>query len=67
MRKECARIGRDPNEIEITLALPARDPDAVRGCAKLGASRLVMGPPGFDRKTIDAGLAQLKSELTDRL
>jgi len=67
MRRECERVGRDAAEIEITLALPARDPEAVRRCASLGASRLVMGPPGFDRKTIDGGLAALKSELIDRL
>jgi len=67
MRAECERIGRDPTEIEITLPLPARNPDAVRRYEKLGASRLVMGPPGYDRKTIDAGLGQLKIDLLDLL
>jgi probable F420-dependent oxidoreductase len=67
MRRECDRVGRNAAEIEITLPLPARDPEAVRRYAALGASRLIMGPPGFDRKTIDDGLAALKSELIDRL
>ena len=63
MRKECARIGRDPAEIEITMPLPGKDPEAIRRCEKLGASRFIMPPPGFDAKTIDAGLAELKSTL----
>jgi probable F420-dependent oxidoreductase len=67
LRAECEKIGRDPAEIEITLPLPARDPAAVARYRELGASRLVMGPPGFDRASIDAGIAKLRSELLDRL
>lgn len=67
LRAECEKIGRDPAEIEITLPLPARDPAAVARYREIGASRLVMGPPGFDRASIDAGIAKLRSELLDRL
>jgi len=67
LRAECEKIGRDPAAIEITLPLPARDPAAVARYRELGASRLVMGPPGFDRASIDAGIAKLRSELLDRL
>ena len=60
MRKECERIKRDPREIEITMPLPGKDPAAIRRCVELGASRFIMPPPGFDAKTIDAGIAELK-------
>lgn len=59
MKRECDRVGRNAAEIEITLPLPGRDAEAIRRYVKLGASRFVMPPPGFDPKGIDAGLAEL--------
>ena len=63
MRRECERIGRDAAEIEITAPLPDRDQATVTRYTKLGVSRFVMPPPGFDRKSVDAGLAELQSAL----
>lgn len=67
MRAECERIGRDPAQIEITLPLLARDPGYVERARTLGAGRLVTAPPGFDRASIDAGLAGLRRDLLERL
>jgi probable F420-dependent oxidoreductase len=65
MRAECAKVGRDPSEIEITFPLLAQDMDFVRRCRSLGVGRLVTGPPGFDRKTLDSGVADLKKRFLD--
>jgi probable F420-dependent oxidoreductase len=56
MGEECARIGRDPKQIEITTALPGVDLDAIRRLEDQGVSRLVMGPPAFDPEGLRKGL-----------
>ena len=56
MGEECARIDRDPGEIEITTALPGRDVDAIKALEDQGVSRCVMGPPAFDHDGIEKGL-----------
>ena len=56
MGDECAKLGRDPKEIEITTSLPGHDLDAIKALEDQGVSRLVMGPPAFDRDGIEKGL-----------
>ncbi|MGH0030264.1 MAG: LLM class F420-dependent oxidoreductase [Myxococcota bacterium] len=56
MGEECAKLGRDPQEIEITTSLPGQDLDAIRALEDQGVSRCVMGPPAFDREGIEKGL-----------
>ncbi len=63
LRDECARIGRDPEEVEISTMMMGRDLDAVRRMQDLGVARLVMGPPAFD----DAGLDRALGEFADRI
>jgi probable F420-dependent oxidoreductase len=58
MREECAKVGRDPSEIELTTALPGLDPDAIKRVAELGVSRFVIGPPGADAASALDGLAK---------
>ena len=53
---ECARVGRDPAEIEITATAPGVDLDAIRRLEDQGVSRLVIGPPGFTREALRRGL-----------
>jgi probable F420-dependent oxidoreductase len=48
MRDECARIGRDPAEIELTTVLARHDLDAVKEAEDLGISRLLIPPLAFD-------------------
>lgn len=56
MGQECARVGRKPEEIEITTGLPGMDLDAIRRLEDRGVSRLVMGPPAFDRDGLRQGI-----------
>jgi probable F420-dependent oxidoreductase len=56
MGEECARIGRDPAEIEITTGFPVTDLDAVKRAQDLGVSRLMIPPPGFDPEGLRKGL-----------
>ncbi|MCB1746769.1 MAG: LLM class F420-dependent oxidoreductase [Gammaproteobacteria bacterium] len=65
MAEECAKIGRDPNEIEITAVMGADDPALVEGMAAAGVSRLLaaydMGSGKFAPGDIDAWLDGLAS------
>jgi probable F420-dependent oxidoreductase len=65
MRTECERIGRNPDEIEITTgSLPT--PDEVKRVEDLGVSRFVIAPPGFDEEAVEAGLEKLGNELISK-
>ena len=59
IKKECAETGRDPAEIEISCGADVRDPDAIQRLRDLGVSRVVTGPPGFDKDTVSKGLDAL--------
>jgi probable F420-dependent oxidoreductase len=63
MSDECAKLGRDPEEIEITTSIPAMDVDAIRRLEDRGVSRVVMGPPAFDRDGISRGLDRLANDI----
>jgi len=67
MGDECARVGRDPQKIEITTALPGPDLDAIRRLEDQGVSRLVMGPPGFDPEGLRKGLDEFANGVMARL
>ena len=67
LAKECARVGRDPKQIEITTAAPGPDLDAIRRLEDEGVSRLVMGPPGFDRNAVRAGLDKFANAVIAKL
>ena len=62
LRAECARIGRDPGEIEITTgSLPTLD--EVKRLEDMGVDRFTVGPPGFTLDAVSAGLEKLGNEL----
>lgn len=62
IKAECARIGRDPSEIEITTgSVPT--PDEVKRLEDLGVDRFVTGPPGFAPDDLKAGLEKLGDQL----
>jgi probable F420-dependent oxidoreductase len=67
MGEECARVGRKPEEIEITTSLPGFDLDAIRRLEDRGVSRLVMGPPAFDRDGLSAGLEKFAESIMRKL
>ena len=67
MSDECAKVGRDPAQIEITTASPGNDLDAIKRLEDQGVSRLVMGPPGFDRETIERSLGEFADNVLAKL
>ena len=56
MRDECRAIGRDPAEIELTLALRSWNLDLVRRYQDLGISRLAIAPPTYAKDELRAEL-----------
>jgi probable F420-dependent oxidoreductase len=64
---ECSRVGRAVSEIEITLPMPGRKLERIRRFRELGAARLTMGPPGFDKQGITDGLSRFADEILSKL
>lgn len=67
MSDECAKLGRDPKQIEITTALPGNDIDAIKALADQGVSRCVMPPPAFDHDGIEKGLDAFANQVMAKL
>ncbi len=67
LKDECVRIGRDPAEIEVTASANFRDPDAIKRLRDLGVSRVVSGPPAFDRDGLTKGLEELGNQVIAKL
>lgn len=63
LREECARVGRSPDEIEVTATGPVRTKDDARRYEEMGVSRLILMPPAFDPDGLEKGL----EEIGDRL
>lgn len=61
LRDECAKVGRDPAEIELTAGMMVPDHEAIARHEEMGFSRLVMAPPGFDRDGISRGFEAFAS------
>ncbi|HEB89608.1 MAG TPA: TIGR03619 family F420-dependent LLM class oxidoreductase [Deltaproteobacteria bacterium] len=65
LKAECARIGRDPGEIEITTGgVPTLD--EVKRLEDMGVSRFTVGPPGFTPDALREGLEKLGNELISK-
>ena len=67
MRDECAKIGRDPAEIELTVAAGLPDPGRVRQYQEIGASRMMLNPPAFDADGIRRGLNEFADNVIAQL
>lgn len=67
LREECATIGRDPAEIEITAGAPGTGLDAIRRHRDLGVSRLTIAAPGRDVDQVRKGLEQFASGVIAKL
>jgi len=65
--EECARLGRNPREIEITAGRAALDLDSVRRYEDLGVARLTLPPPAFDPDGLHAGLHEFGDRVIARL
>lgn len=55
LRDECAKVGRNADEIELTAGMMMPDPDLVARHEEMGFTRLVMAPPGLDKDGISRG------------
>jgi probable F420-dependent oxidoreductase len=55
MREECAKVGRNADEIEITGGMMQPDPDVITRHEEMGFSRMLMPPPGWDHDGISRG------------
>jgi hypothetical protein len=67
IRAECAEIGRDPNEIELTASAAGTDLDTIKRYQDIGVSRLVMAPPGFDPDGIERGREAFGNDVLAKL
>jgi probable F420-dependent oxidoreductase len=67
LRDECRRLGRRPEEVEITAGRGKLDLDGVRRMQDLGVSRIMTGPPAFDPDGIRQGLGELADKVISKL
>jgi probable F420-dependent oxidoreductase len=70
---ECRGIGRDPDEIELTVSVQPQaewgpsDLDTIRRHEEIGASRVLIAPPGFDAEAIRKGLTEFSDKVIAKL
>ncbi|MBI3949043.1 MAG: TIGR03619 family F420-dependent LLM class oxidoreductase [Acidobacteria bacterium] len=64
---ECGKIGRNPDEIQITTGMPNLDLDTVRRYQDMGVSRLMIAPPGFDRDAVRKRLERFGDNIISKL
>ena len=67
VREECERIGRNPDEIELTAGGPANDLDQIKRMQDLGVSRMIIPPPAFDPDGIERGFEKFANEIISKL
>lgn len=67
MTDECARIGRNPDEIELSLGAGLADLDTVKKAQDLGVARIGIAPPGFDMDSIKKGLDDWNDNIASKL
>jgi probable F420-dependent oxidoreductase len=67
MRVECANIGRNPAEIEISVAVPELTLDSVKRAQDLGISRVATVASGSDRESLTRSLEGIANSIIARL
>jgi len=67
MRSECAAIGRNPAEIEISVAMPELALDDVKRAEDLGIHRVATLPSGSDRDSLTRSLEGIANNIIARL
>ncbi|HBD12275.1 MAG TPA: LLM class F420-dependent oxidoreductase [Porticoccaceae bacterium] len=58
MRDECAKLGRNPEEIELTVAAGMPDEGKVSRYRDFGVSRMMITPPAADKEGLKRGLSE---------
>lgn len=64
---ECAKVGRDPSEIEYSIGTGFANLDLVKKCQDLGISRMGIAPMGFDMDSIRQGLDKFNDEVMSKI
>jgi len=67
MREESDKIGRDPAEIEISVAMPELTLDAVKRAQDLGISRVATLPAGDNRDSLASSVERIANTIIARL
>ena len=68
LREECAKIGRKPEEIEITTGVGSKtDPDVVKRYRDMGVQRMMISPAGFDEDSIRKGFDDFADQVISKL
>lgn len=76
IRDECGKIGRNPEDIELTVgagSTAVREPpatqslDKIRRYEDLGVSRIVLSPPAYDSEGVRRGLIEFGERILSKL
>lgn len=68
LRDECGKIGRDPEEVELTVAATQTpDRDTLLRLRDLGAARVTLAPPAFDPEGVRRGLLEFGERVIAKL
>jgi len=67
MRDECAKLGRNPAEIEVTVGAGFVDADQARRYRDLGVARIGIAPPAFDPAGVASGLASFAEHVMNKI
>lgn len=67
LSEECARVGRDASEIELSVGAGFADLDYVKRAQDLGVARLGIAPPGFEMDTIQKGFDVLNDTILSKI
>ena len=63
MHDECEKVGRKPEELEVSAVGQNLDPDTVKRYEDIGVSRLVVPPMAFDPEGLRKGLGEFAERL----
>lgn len=68
VRDECAKVGRKPDEVELTAGAGSRtDVDTVKRYQEAGVRRLMISPAGFDEESVRRGLDDFAGRVIAKL
>ncbi len=68
LRDECAKVGRKPDEIELTTGAGGKpDVDAVKRYQEMGVRRLMISPAGSDEESVRRGLDDFAERVIAKL
>jgi probable F420-dependent oxidoreductase len=67
LKAECEKLGRNVDEIEISVGAGIVDLDAVKRFEDIGVSRIAVAPAGFDKDTLEKGLAAFNDAVMSKI